>query len=78
MSASRRSDLFRPEASNERGEGNAESLQGGGELPSPLKNNGRGERAPAERTWNLLPCERSSEWGRGRETRSGEASSPPP
>ena len=47
MSASRRSDLFRPEASNERGEGNAESLQGGGELPSPLKNQSPGVRLGA-------------------------------
>ena len=46
MSASHRSDLFRPEASNERGEGNAESLQGGGELPSPLKNQGGGNERP--------------------------------
>ena len=56
MSASRRSDLFRPEASNERGEGNAESLQGGGELPSPLeKNQGGGSERPRSGEANFPP-----------------------
>ena len=51
-----------------------------GEAPPPPNPNdsGEGERASAERTWNLLPCEWSSEWGRGPPKRSGGEAPPPP